>query len=274
VSGEPNVAHVMRLTSRIFELARHPGHRAWCAALLCAALTTLVSPPAQAANALSPSAYLEYSALYGDTYNGVTTDDGDNLAGSYAAKVRVNYGRFTAQYSYHRDLSSSLVNAMTPSGGPGTALNYPAGTVIVPAFTATDAESEIRLEYQPVHLPVYFGLAYSNSFNNYSFPRLTALGIGAELQPNPHKLLSPYASFFYFPDQSGTYPLANPNNPNSGSAHSEFSANELDLGASLAFPKTDLSLVLGYYQTTNVRRTGTFNFVRDGPYVGIGYRVK
>jgi hypothetical protein len=274
VSGEPNVGHVMRLTSRIFELAPRPGHRASYAALLCAALTTLVSPPAQAANALSPSAYLEYTPIYGDTYNGVTTDDGDNLAGSYATKVRVDYGRFSAQYRYHRDLSSSLINATTPSGGPGTALNYPGGQVIVPAFTAVDGESEIRLEYQPVHLPVYFGLAYSNSFNNYSFPRLTALGIGAELQPNPRKLISPYASFFYFPDQSGTYPLANPNNPNSGSAHSEFSANELELGGSLVFPKTDLSLVLGYYQTTNVRRTGTFNFVRDGPYVGIGYRLK
>ncbi|HME82955.1 MAG TPA: hypothetical protein VKF82_12905 [Candidatus Eremiobacteraceae bacterium] len=246
--------------------------------LFVVALLAIVSlaPPARAlaANALTPSGYLQYTPTFGDTYNGVTTDDGDHLSGSYSAKAQAYFGRFSAAYLYYRDLSTSQANGTTASGAPGTVISYPAAQVVMPVFTASDAESEIRLEYQPVRIPVYFGLAYSNSFNNYGFPRLTAFGVGVELAPNPKHLLSPYGSFYYFPNQTGTYPLADPNNPASGSVGSSFRANELDLGGSLAFPKTALSLVVGYYQTTNVRRTGTFNFVRDGPYVGLGYRVK
>jgi hypothetical protein len=232
-----------------------------------------IAAPARAASTLTPWAYLEYSGVYGDTYNGVTTDDGDHLASSYSAKARVGYGRFAASVNFYRDASNSQNNALTVTGMPGTVLNYPAGQVVVPVFTAVDAASEFRLEYKPFHPPVYFGLAYSNASNNYNFPRLSALGIGVELMPDPRRLLSPYGSFYFFPNQTGTYALANPNNPNSGSVGSAFRANELELGASLAFPKTDLSLVAGYYQTTNVRRTGTFNFVRDGPFVGLGYRL-
>jgi hypothetical protein len=237
------------------------------------ALLWLVSP-ALASNTLTPQGYIQYAPTYGDTYNGVTTDDGDHLAGSFSTKVKLFYRRFAAEYQYYRDLSSSQVNAMTPSGGPGTAINYPSAQVIVPAFTASDGQSEFRLEYQPAKIPVYFGLAQSNSFNNYNFPRLTGVGVGVELQPDLSKLLSPYGSFYYFPDQTGTYPLANPNDPTSGSVHSAFIDNELDLGAAVTFPKINLSLVLGYFQNTNVRKTGTFNFVRDGPYIGLGYRVR
>lgn len=242
-----------------------------CVAVLA---SCLCAAPAGAANELTPWAYLEYASVYGDTYNGVTTDDGDHLAQSYSAKARVYYGRFAASVKFYRDVTNSQNNTTTVTGAPGTVLNYPGGQVTVPVFTAVDAGSEFRLEYQPVHLPVYFGLAYSNASNNYNFPRLTGLGIGVELVPNPRRLLSPYGSFFYFPNQTGTYALANPNNPNSGSVASAFNSNELEVGGSLAFPKTDLSLVVGYYQTTNVRRTGTFNFVRDGPFLGLGYRVR
>lgn len=238
------------------------------------ALLVLGTVPALAENALSPQAYLQYTPTYGDTYNGVTTDDGDHLAGSYAAKVKVFYGRFAATYQYYRDFSTSVAKATLPSGAPGSALNYPGGTVIVPVFTASDAESEIRVEYQPTRFPIYVGAAYSNSFNNYNFPRLTAVGIGVELQPDPKRLLSPYGSYFFFPNQAGTYAHADPNNPSSGPVHSAFRANEIDFGASVAFPKTDVSLMVGIYQITNVRRTGIFNFVRVGPYVGLGYRIK
>jgi len=254
------------------------GSMSTCAALAATALlaaAALIAPAqSRAADALTPQGYLQYTPTFGDTYNGVTTDDGDHLSGSYAAKAQLYFGRFSAAYMYYRDLSSSQANGTTSSGAPGTVISYPAGAVVMPVFTAADAESEIRLEYQPVRIPVYFGLAYSNAFNNYGFPRLIAYGLGVELAPNPKHLLSPYGSFYYFPNQTGTYPLADPNNPNSGSVQSAFRANELDLGGSLAFPKTALSLVVGYYQSTNVRRTGTFNFVRDGPYLGLGYRIK
>jgi hypothetical protein len=266
--------------------AARPGFRGSAAqglgvtrALTIAVCIALLAPftdaaPASAANTLTPWAYLEYSGVYGDTYNGVTTDDGDHLSSSYSAKARVYYGRFAASVNFYRDVTDSQTNATTVSGAPGTVLNYPGGQVIVPVFTAVDAASEIRLEYQPARLPVYFGLAYSNASNNYNFPRLTALGVGVELMPNLRHLLSPFGSFFFFPNQTGTYPLGNPNNPNSGSVGSAFRSNELELGGSLVFPKTDLSLVAGYYQTTNIRRTGTFNFVRDGPFVGLGLRLR
>jgi len=249
-------------------------HAALAAVTLLVAAALVAPAISRAADTLTPQGYLQYSPTFGDTYNGVTTDDGDHLSASFAAKAQLYYGRFSAAYMYYRDLSVSQANGMTSSGAPGTVISYPTGQVVMPVFTASDAQSEIRLEYQPVRIPVYFGLAYSNSFNNYGFPRLTAFGIGVQLAPNPKHLLSPYGSYYYFPNQTGTYPLADPNNPNSGSVQSAFRANELDLGGSLAFPKTALSLVVGYYQTTNVRRTGTFNFVRDGPYVGLGYRIK
>lgn len=218
--------------------------------------------------------YFEYAAVYGTTYNGVTTDSGGHRAGSYQVKARVNFGHFVAQYSYHSDLSASLEDGTTSTGMRGTSLMYPGGVIVVPAFTANDAESEFRLEYQALHAPVYFGLAYSNSFNNYGFPRLTALGIGVELQPNPRKLISPYGSYFFFPNQTGTYPLADPNDPSSGTVHTAFVANEFEGGFAITPPKANLSVVLAYYQTTNVRRTGTFNFVRDGPVIGLGYHLK
>ena len=239
----------------------------------------LCAAPVLAAETRRPSAYLEYAIPLGDIYNGVTTDDGEPLAGSYSAKARVNYGQFAASFKFYRDASWSQANTTTAAGGPGTVITYPDGLIIVPQFIAVDSASEVRLEYQPKGLPVFFGLAYSNQSNNYNFPRLTALGIGVEVMPNPKHLLSPYGSFFFFPNQTGTYALADPNNPASGSVASFFRANELELGASIAFPKTPVSLVIGYYQNTNIQQyyhshpVGNFNFVRDGPFVGLGLRT-
>ncbi len=237
-------------------------------------MATALPAPADAANTFAPTAYLEYAGLWGDTYNGVTTDDGDHLAGSYTALGRVDYGRFTASLMFQRVSTRSVTNATTPAGAPGTALAYPSGQVIVPLFTAVNSESEIRLEYEPPAWPVYLGLAYSLSSNNYNFPALKAFGVGVELQPNPRHALSPYGSYFYFPNQTGTYPLADPNNPNSGSYQSSYRANELTLGASLRIPRTHLTLVGGYKQTTNVARVSSFNFVQDGPFLGLGYRLR
>jgi hypothetical protein len=254
--------------------------RSVCAAGGFALLVLLLCAPAFAANALKPSAYLEYAIPLGDIYNGVTTDDGEPLAGSYSAKARVFYGRFAASFRFYRDASWSQASTTAPAGGPGTVISYPDAMIVVPQFIAVDSASEVRLEYQPGRTPAYFGLAYSNQSNNYDFPRLTALGFGVEVMPNPKHLLSPYGSFFFFPNQTGTYPLANPNNPASGSVASAFHANELELGASIAFPKTPLSLVVGYYQNTNIQQyahshpIGNFNFVRDGPFVGLGLRTR
>ncbi|MBV8172683.1 MAG: hypothetical protein JO219_12210 [Candidatus Eremiobacteraeota bacterium] len=243
-------------------------------ALLAIAAAVSSETPALAANYDTPEGYVQYALGFGDTYNGVTTDDGDHLWGSYALKAKVFLGHFAAEYQCYRDLTNSQTNALTPSGGPGTAINYPGAQVIVPQFVASDGESEFRLEYRPPRFPVYLGVAYSNSFNNYNFPRLTASGIGVELQPDLGRALSPYASYYWFPNQTGTYALANPNDLSSGSVHSAFIANELDFGASFAFPKVRLNILAGYYQETNVRKTGTFNFVRDGPYVAVGYRIR
>ncbi|HZV79154.1 MAG TPA: hypothetical protein VFF60_06000 [Candidatus Binatus sp.] len=233
-----------------------------------------LATPVLAANYSEPQGYLQYSTGFGDTYNGVTTNDGDHLWGSYSFKAKVFLGRFAAEYQYYRDLTNSQTNATTASGGPGTLINFPGAQVIVPQFVASDGQSEFRLEYQPPKFPVYLGVAYSNSFNNYNFPRLTASGIGVELQPDLGRAISPYGSFYWFPNQTGTYPLANPNDPSSGSVHSAFIANELDFGASFAFPKINVNVLAGYYQYTNVRKTGNFNFVRDGPYLGVGYRIR
>jgi hypothetical protein len=231
-------------------------------------------PLAQAAIGAPTIGYLEYAPIYGTTYNGVTTDSGGHLPDSHELKARIDVGRYMAQYSNHIDLSHSKRDATTATGAPGTSLAYPNGTVVVPTFTANDGESEFRLEYQPGKFPAYLGLAYSNSFNNYGFPRLSALGFGIELQPNPRRSISPYGSYFFFPDQTGTYPLANPNDPSSSPVSSSFVANEFEGGASIALRKTGLSIVLAYYQTTNVRRTGRFNFVRDGPLIGLGYQLR
>ena len=238
------------------------------AALCCAA------PPARADGTLATSAYVEYAGVFGDVYNGVTTDDGDVLGGSYAIKGRLDYGRLGAVLSYRRDLSNSVTNATTPTGQPGTFLSYPAGGVILPQFVAVDARFEARLEYRPQLLPVYLGLAFSNATNNYGFPTLHALGVGVELRPDPRRRFSPYGSFFYFPDQTGIYPLADPSNPASGSVTESLRANELEVGLSFAVPRTQLSVIGGYVQITNISRTRSFNFVRDGPYLGVGYRIR
>jgi len=253
--------------------------RTVCAAGGFALFVLLHFAPALAANTLKPSGYLEYGIPLGDIYNGVTTDDGEPLAGSYSAKARVFYGRFAVSFKFYRDSSWSQISTTTPGGGPGTVITYPDGTIVVPQFVAVDSASEVRVEAKPGRLPAYLGLAYSNQSNNYNFPRLVAFGFGVEVMPNPKHLLSPYGSFFFFPNQTGWYPLANPNNPASGGVASAFFANELELGASVAFPKTPLSLIVGYYQNTNVHQyanlhpMGNFNFVRDGPYVGLGLRT-
>src|SRR5579872_62158 len=245
------------------------------AALLSTAAFVLACCTAWPAAASSNSlcAFVEYVATYGDTYDGVTTDDGDHLGSSFALRGAALSGRFAALYMFYRDKTASLTNATTPSGGAVTTLQYPAEQIVVPIFTAVNAQSEFRLEYRPSRLPFYAGLAYSNAFNNYGFPRLTGFGVGIEVQPDPQKRLSPYGSYFFFPNQSGTYALAAPTNPKSGSAHSAFRGNEFLIGGSARVGKTGLDLRFGYYQTTNVRRTGTFNFVRDGPFVGLAYRL-
>ncbi|HXW51197.1 MAG TPA: hypothetical protein VEJ41_04345 [Candidatus Acidoferrales bacterium] len=240
---------------------------------LCFVLLACVGLQARAL-AAPVSGYFEGGPQYGTTYNGVTTDSGGHLPGSYELKARVGTGRYVFQYSYHSDLSPSSADATTASGGRGTALNYPGGVVIVPAFNANDGESEFRLEYRTGNYPLFVGLASSNSFNNYMFPRLRGVGFGVELQPNDGKTISPYGSYFFFPDQSGTYPLANPNDPASGPAHQAFDANEFEGGFSIALRPRGLSLALAYYQTTNVQKTGDYNFVRDGPVIALGYRFK
>lgn len=238
------------------------------------ALTGVAAAPALPDTLLATSGYIEYTHLIGDTYNGVTTDDGDILFGSYSIKGRLDYGRLAAVLSYRRDLTNSRTNATTPNGGPGTFLSFPAGGIILPQFVAVDAQFEARLEYRPQQLPVYLGIAFSNATNNYQFPTLQALGIGVEVKPNPRRTFSPYGSFFYFPNQNGVYAHADPNNPASGSVTESLRANELEVGASFAVPRTQLSVVGGYSQTTNISRTGSFNFVRDGPFVGVGYRLR
>jgi len=230
--------------------------------------------PARSEAALSTSGYVEYSHLFGDIYNGVTTDDGELLGGSYSIKGRANYGALSAVLSYRHDLSNSQVNATTPTGQPGTLLTFPAGSIVVPQFVAVDAQFEARLEYRLQQVPVYLGAAYSNATNNYGFPALHAFGVGLEVQPNSRRELSPYGSFFYFPNQTGVYPLANPTNPASGSVTESLRADELELGLSYAVPRTQLNIVAGYQQTTNVSRTGSFNFVLDGPFLGVGYRLR
>ena len=239
------------------------------------ALLALIVPATARAGAVDPlSAYIEYDAAFGDTYNGVTTDDGDHLFGSYATKARLDYGPFDASFRYHSDISRSKTNSTTPSGAPGTVLTYPAGQTIVPLFNAIDSESEVRLTYRPARLPIWIGLAYSHSSNNYNFPSLQAVGYGIELQPSQHRRLSPFGSYFFFPNQIGTYALANPNNPNSGSAPAAYRSNELEFGAAFAFARSPISVVAGYSQTTNISRFGAFNFVRDGPFIGVGFRVR
>ena len=240
-----------------------------------ALLAFACAAPARSANANTLSGYLEYVTNWaGDTYNGVTTSDGENFPESFTAKARLNYGHFAASLKVYRDVTWSDANATTASGSAGTLISYPAANVIVPVFVAVDSASEIRLEYQPPKLPVYFGFAYSNQSNSYNFPRLLAVGIGVELMPNPKHVFSPYGSYFFFPNQTGTYPLANPFDPASGSVGTSFRANELELGGSYAIPKSDLSVVGGYYQNTNIARTATFNFVRDGLFIGLGFRTR
>ena len=248
--------------------------RAVLAHVLMIGLLCCLPAPARSDGSLATSGYVEYSHLFGDIYNGVTTDDGELLGGSYTVKGRVNYGRLSAVLSYRSDLSQSQVNATTPTGQPGTSLTFPAGAVIVPQFVAVDAQFEARLEYGLQQLPVYFGVAYSNATNNYGFPTLHAFGVGVEVQPSTRRALSPYGSFFYFPNQTGVYPLANPNNPASGSVTESLHANEFEVGASYTIPRTQLNIVGGYQQTTNVSRTGSFNFVLDGPFLGVGYRFR
>ena len=230
--------------------------------------------PADADAALATSGYVEYSHLFGDIYNGVTTDDGELLGGSYTVKGRVDYGRLAAVLSYRSDLSQSKVNATTSTGQPGTSLMFPGGTIVVPQFVAVDAQFEARLEYRLMQIPVYLGVAYSNATNNYGFPTLHAFGLGVEVQPSARRALSPYGSFFYFPNQTGVYALANPNNPASGSVTESLRGNELEIGLSYTIPRTQLSIVGGYQQTTNVSRTRSFNFVLDGPFLGVGYRFR
>ena len=248
----------------------------YIAGVLGVALLALGAPvPAHAAGGLtSPSGYIEYVATSGDIYNGVTTDDGEDLPGSYIAKGRIEYARFAALLRFRRDASQSQANALTSSGGPATSLAFPTAQVVVPQFTAVDSEFEARLEYQPLHIPVYVGLAYARATNNYGFPALQAVGFGLELTPNPHHLISPYGSYFFFPNQTGVYALANPNDPSSGTSPAAYRANELEIGLSLAIPKTDLTIDGGYSQSTNVSRLGAFNFVRSAPYLGVGYRLR
>jgi hypothetical protein len=242
--------------------------------MLAAMAVFYATSPAKADAALSTSAYVEYSHAFGDLYNGVTTDDGEILGGSYQVKGRADYGRLCVGLAYKHDETNSIVNGTTPSGGPGTFLTFPSGSILVPQFVAVDAQFEARLEYRLPQWPAYVGIAYSNATNNYGFPTLHAFGIGVEVQPSQRRALSPYGSFFYFPNQTGIYPLANPNNPNSGSATESLRANELEVGLSYAVPRTHLSVVGGYDQTTNISRTGSFNFVRDGPFVGVGFRLR
>jgi hypothetical protein len=215
----------------------------------------------------------EYVKAYGDTYDGVTTDDGDHLGSSFALRATITSGRFGVLYMFHRYETASLTNGTTASGAPGTTINYPGEQIVVPLFTAHNAESEFRLEYQPWRGPIYVGAAYSNTFNNYAFPRLLAFGIGAEIHPNPAKRISPYGSFFYFPRQTGTFPMAAPSNPQSGPVHQDFWAYEELAGGSWTIAKTGLSVRFGYYQNDSERRTGTYNIVSDGPFVGLGYSL-
>lgn len=250
------------------------GSRGFCAIVLTVVTVCCAAQAARADGTLATSAYVEYAGVFGDVYNGVTTDDGDSRAGAYKIKGRLDYGRLSAILNYRRESTNSITNATTPTGQPGTLLTYPAGGIVVPLFVAVDAEFETRLEYKLQRIPFSVGLAYSNSTNNYGFPTLHAFGIGVDLQPSSRRRLSPYGSYFYFPNQTGIYPLADPNNPNSGSVTESLRSNELEAGLSFSVPLTHLSIVAGYDQTTNTSRHGSFNFVRDGPYLGVGYRIR
>ena len=183
-----------------------------------------------------------------------------------AVKVDTRQDRYVTTTDFTDALGNQFTVFRTIDGGVAS----------TPVFKAQQDTFDVRLEYRVADPHVYLGVGYLRSNNTYGYPRLSAVGIGAEKLPDFTSPLSWYGSTFYYPSASGSYTVAQPNSPNFGVTYrQQYGVLKYDLGLAWQFSGNAPVYAYGGFSGDRftVKANAPVGQTHSGLYAGLGMRL-
>jgi hypothetical protein len=143
------------------------------------------------------------------------------------------------------------------------------GQTFVPGFEPRDSDLDARLGLKILDPRIYIGVGYIWRTPDYGYPRLQALGFGAEKLPDLNQEFSVYGSLWYYPNAKGAF-----TDPGTGIGYTlGYNILKYQVGGTFGFGKSPVFLDFGWMGDGGTNKTsapGSFN--HNGPFAGLGIK--
>ena len=149
---------------------------------------------------LAPKIYNEFSP-------------GNSGTSSYGGRAGIEFPAFGLTFALEGDWRhwtyphNAGAAAPCPTAGCVTIIGG-AGQTYVPAFNATNDDTDVRLALRFANPRLYIGGSYLSLHNNYGYPTLSGAGFGLEKLPDLNQPFTLYGSAWYYPNVQATYNAA------------------------------------------------------------------
>jgi hypothetical protein len=206
------------------------------------------------------------------------------VAGDYIAPPLVynafagpSKGRNGRSYAVRAAFEVPLGQYAAYVGGEGRTYAYPTRTglvtgigptapALVPSFTATEYDYDVRAGLKVTGPRVYGAVSYLTRGSNVE-PRERGLGYGIEKLADVDQNFSLHGSVFFYPNVSGAYSLG------TGSRGVSYRVVRYTLGVSVQPNRSPVFFDAGFLgDRSNVRTDAPVGFNHRGPYAGLGVR--
>ena len=185
-----------------------PRHRASASSSAVAVPTPLAGPAPVPTPAVVPHRALAYVSLasasthnYNEFSSGQWRPESYILTGVYA----LNHPRIAFKLDYREDVYVTNDSFVATSGVHQTEFSTGSGQVAAtPVFYARQSTLDARVEVQVAAPHIYVGAGYLHASNNYHYPQLNGVGVGAEKLPDFRPGVNMYGSIFYYPAATAT----------------------------------------------------------------------
>jgi Copper amine oxidase N-terminal domain len=149
------------------------------------------------------------------------------------------------------------------------------GTALTPVFRAQQSTLDARLEYFISAPQIYGAIGYIRTSDNYGYPALNGVGIGAEKLPELTQGISFFGSAFYYFNASGNYTVNEAGSTNFGlTFKQQYDIVKYDIGAALSARHVPVYLYGGWSGDRYIKKSGApIDQTHGGPYVGLGIKI-
>jgi len=146
-------------------------------------------------------------------------------------------------------------------------------STIVPAFTAVNRDGDVRLGLRVANPRIYIGVGYIWTSNNYGYPNMSAVGVGAEKLPDLNQALSFYGSIYYYPNLKGTYTNNAITPPFPTSYGIGYNLLKYNIGVNYVIGNSPVFIDLGYMGENGANKNNApISYTFNGPYAGLGIK--